>query len=213
MVEVVGRDGLHAAACHRHGRIGFEACHAQEGDERACDVLAHATTVSVVHLQVVQGEAFALTHRDAGVADVVGHPVGQHGYFLQVGLLAAYQFVHLALGFGDGGEAAVVFVDAMEPARLLTPVGSGGHHQFGGSVVEVYHVGLAPEGHQAVRGKGVDFASVLVAQGRGAAALVELKLHVLLGRQTDTVDFAHRRVTAPEGHDVVELAAHGRDEA
>ena len=39
-------------------------------------VLTDTAAVGEVHLGVVEGEAFAGAHADAGIADIVGHPVG-----------------------------------------------------------------------------------------------------------------------------------------
>ena len=86
VIEMVGRNGLHPAACHGHGRKGFESSHPQECNQRAGNVLAHATAVGVVHFQVVQGESFSLAHGDTCITDVVGYPVGKYRYFLQFGL-------------------------------------------------------------------------------------------------------------------------------
>ena len=41
--------------------------------------------------------------------------------------------------------------------------------------------------------------------------MIELELHFFFGRQTDAVHFPQGRVGRPEGYDVVELSAHGRD--
>lgn len=209
---MVGRDGLHAAARHGHGREGFESCHPQEGNQGTGNVLAHAAAVGVIHLQVVQGESFTFPHGDSRITDVVCHPVGQHGDFLHLGLLAANQFVYLLLGFRNGSKAAVVFIDAIEPARLLFPVGSGRHHQLRCGVIEIHHVRFAAEGHDFVFGEGVDFPSVLVAHGGGTVALVELELDFFFGRKADAVHFPQGRLGSPEGYDVVELPAHRGNE-
>lgn len=113
---MVGWNGFHPAASHGHGWEGFESCHSQEGYQRAGNVLAHTATVGVVHLQVVQGESFSLSHGDTCITDVVGHPVGEYCHFLQFGLFTPNEFVYFLLSFRNGGETAVVFVDSVEPA-------------------------------------------------------------------------------------------------
>ena len=116
VVEMVGRNGLHPAACHGHGRKGFESCHPQERNQCAGNVLAHPAAVGIIHLQVVQGESFSLSHGDTCITDVVGHPVGEYRHFFQFGFFTPNEFVYFLLGFRNGGETAVVFVDSVEPA-------------------------------------------------------------------------------------------------
>ena len=116
VVEMVGRNGFHPAASHSHGRKGFESCHSQEGNQRAGNVLAYTAAVGVVHFQVVQGESFSLAHGDTCITDVVGHPVGEYRHFLQFGLFTPDELVYFLLGFWNGGETAVVFIDSVEPA-------------------------------------------------------------------------------------------------
>ena len=118
---MVGGDRFDAAACHCHGGVGLEAGHAKECDQRAGDILADTTTVGVVHLEVMERVALALAHRDAGIADVVGYPVGEDGDLLHLGLFAPDQLVDFRLCLGDRLEAAVVLIDLVEPKGFLFP--------------------------------------------------------------------------------------------
>ena len=80
MVEVVGRNTFHTAACHCHSGIGFETCHTEEGYQRSGNIFTDTATVGIIHLGIVKGITFAFAHRDAGVTDIVGNPVGEDGY-------------------------------------------------------------------------------------------------------------------------------------
>ena len=160
----------------------------------------------------MQRIAFAFAHRDAGVADVVGDPVGEDGDLFHLGLLAPDQFVHFLLGFGNGVEAAVVFVHLVKPKGFVLPAWGGGHHQLGCGVEEVDHVRFAAGRHDVCADEGIGFPAVFVAHGRGAFALVELELHLFLHRDVYLIYFTDGRFGRPEGDDVVELSAHGRDE-
>ena len=100
MVEMVGRNTFHAAACHCHSRIGFETCHAKERDQCTGNVFAYTATVGIVHFCIVKRVAFAFPHRDTGVADIVGYPMGEDGNLFHLGFLSFDQFVYLFLCFG-----------------------------------------------------------------------------------------------------------------
>ena len=79
-------------------------------------------------------ETLAFTHRDSGVTDVIGYPVGQYGYLLHFRLLAFDQLVYLPLGFRDRGKASVILVNLIEPYGFIFPAGRAGHHELRGSV-------------------------------------------------------------------------------
>ena len=213
MVEMIGRNALDAASRHRHRRISLETCHTQEGDQRAGNILAYATTVGVVHLRVVKRKALPLAHADTGVADIVGHPMGQHGDLFHLRLFTFYEFVHLLLRFGQGVETAVCLVQVMKPERFIFPSRRGRHHQLRSFIKKIDHVRFTPEREHLVLGKGIHLASVFVTHRRGAGPVIELELEFLLHRHTDGVHFAPRRLVHPEGDDVIELSPHGRDES
>ena len=157
--------------------------------------------------------ALALAHRDAGVAHVVGHPVGERGDLLHLGPLAAQQFVDLLLRLRIGPEAVVVLVHLVEPARFVFPLRGGREHQLRRHVVEVHHVRLLREGLGVGHGEGHQAAPISHPDGRLALALIELILHLLVGGHVDGVDLAHGRGRDPEGDNVVELSAHRGHEA
>ena len=121
VVEVVGRNAFHTAASHRHGRIGFEACHAQECDQGSGNIFADTATVRIVHFQVVQCVAFTFAHRNAGVTDIVGNPMSENGDLFHFRLFAFDQLVHFLLGFGNSVETTVVLVYFIEPKRFVLP--------------------------------------------------------------------------------------------
>ena len=134
MVEMVGGDAFYTASRHGHRRVSLEAGHAEEGDQRTGDILADTATIGIIHFQVVKRETLAFTHRDSGVTDVIGHPVGQHGYLLHFRFLAFDQLVYLFLGFRDRSKASVILVNLIEPKGFILPAGSTGHHELRGSV-------------------------------------------------------------------------------
>ena len=154
----------------------------------------------------------AFAHGNAGVADVVGHPVRQHGDFLHLGLFPLNELVYFLLGFRNGIEASVILVYLVEPKRFILPTGRAGHHQFRSGVEQVDHVGFPLEGSDIGGGEGVHLPSFLVAHGGGALALIELELQFLLHGHGHLVYLAHRGFRRPERYDVIELPAHWRDE-
>ena len=122
---MVGRDGLHTAPCHCHCRIGLEPGHPQERNQCPGYVLADTAAVSEVHFCLVQGIALSLAHSDAGIPDIVGHPVRKDGYLLHLGLLPPDQPVHFRLGLRSRLETSVVLIDFIEPQRLVLPARGG----------------------------------------------------------------------------------------
>ena len=209
---MVGRNTLDAAAGHRHRRICLEAGHAQERNQGTGDILADTAAVSIVHLSIVQGIPLALAHGNARIPDVVGHPVGQHGYLLHFSLLSAYQLIHLLLGGRIRFKAAVVLIDLIEPQRFVPPLRSSRQHKFRCRIEKIHHIRLAIERHHVIHRKLIDLAAVLKPHRRCALTLIELELHVLLHRKRHHVDLAHGRIRTPERHDVVELPPHRRNE-
>ena len=212
MVEVVGWDAFHATTGHCHGWIGFEACHTQESDQGTGNIFTDTTTVRVVHLQVMQRVAFAFAHRDTGVTDIVGNPVGEDGDLFHLRLFAPDQFVYFLLGFGNGTETAVVFVHFVKPKGFVLPAWCAGHHQFRCGVEQVDHIRFASGWHDVCADERISFPTVLVTHGRGAFSLIELELHFFLHRDVYLIYLADSWLGCPEGDDIIELSTHGRDE-
>ena len=213
MVEVVGRYGLDARSGHRHGGVGLEACHAEHRDQQRRLVLADAAAVGEVGAGVVQGVALALAHRDARITHVVGNPVCQHGDLAHRVVNAAYQLVNLGLRLGRRVKAAVVLVHAVEPERLVAPRVGRREHQLRRHIVEVDHVGLAVERTRILYREREYLPPVGKTYRRRAGALIEFVLYVFALRNGYRIVLYHCRFRYPEGYDVVELSAHGRDEA
>ena len=212
VVELVGRYAVYPFAGHGHGGVGLESCRAEHRHQRRGLVLAHPAAVGEVHLGIVQREAFALAHRDAGIADVVGHPVRQHGDAVQLVLAAAHQLVHLLLHGRRGHERTVVFIHPIEPAALGLPVGTGGEQELALYVVVGPGACFALERHNVALGKGVERAALLVG---GLAlhlhlAVVGFVLQRLAVQDIQLVHLLLHRLLAPEGDDVVVMAPHGR---
>ena len=76
MVEMVGGYTFHPTSGHSHGRIGFETCHSQKWNQTAGNVFTYTATVCIIHFRIVQGKPFSFSHRDSGIADIIGNPVG-----------------------------------------------------------------------------------------------------------------------------------------
>ena len=115
MVEVVGRNTFHTAACHCHSGIGFETCHTEEGYQRSGNIFTDAATIGIIHLGIVKGITFAFAHRDAGVTDIVGNPVGEDGYLFHFCFLPFDKLVYLFLCFRQWSKTSVIFVNLIEP--------------------------------------------------------------------------------------------------
>ena len=217
VVELVGGDAVYAFVGHGHGSIGFKSGGAEHGYEHAGFVFADSAAVGEVHLGIVEGVAFAGSHADSGIADVVGHPVGEDGDAVVFVGGGGEEFVDFGLYFGSGDEAAVVFVHVVEPDGFGLPVGAGAEEEFGLDVVVGEGAGFAFEGGDVVFGEGVDGAVAFhgAIDGdvalRGVAAVVESEAEVFVGEDADLVDFLVDGVVAPEGDNVVEMAAHGGD--
>ena len=162
----------------------------------------------------MEGEAFAGAHADAGIADIVGHPVGEDGNGIVFRLCGEEQLVDFGLHLGGGHKGAVVLVDAIEPNGLGLPAGAGAEKEFALDVVVGEGAGFAFEGSDVVLGEGVDGAVVVdgaVDVDRAVGwAVVEFETEVFGGEHADAVDFLVDGVVGPEGDNVVEVAAHGR---
>ena len=165
MIKMVGRNTFYPTACHRHGRIGFETSHAQERNQCTCYIFADSATISIIHFSIMKCKSFSFSHRDAGIADVICHPMSQHSYFFHFGLLAFYQFIHFFLCFGQWIKTTIIFIHFIEPQRLVFPLGSGRHHQFGSCIEKVYHVWLFSERHHIIHRKAIFLATVFITHG------------------------------------------------
>ena len=159
----------------------------------------------------MEREPLALAHRDAGVADVVGHPVRENVQAVVLGLRRYQQLVDLLLDFRRGLEAAEILVHAVEPHRLGLPVFRRGHDDFRLDVVAR---------HRVARGFQREIVFVLESEEGSVAVLLRLHadiavidfvLQILVCQHTDLIHFLFHRLAVPERHDVVEVAAHGRD--
>lgn len=160
----------------------------------------------------MQGVALAIAHRDTRVTHVVGYPVGKYGNLAHRVADAAQELVDLGLCLGCRFKTAVVLVHAVEPQRLVAPRVGRREHQLGCHVVEVDHVRLALEWTGVLDRERQYLPSVGEAYRRRAYALVELVLHALAVGNRYRIVLYHRGLRHPEGYDVVEVAAHGRDE-
>ena len=160
----------------------------------------------------MQRVAFAFAHRDAAVADVVGHPVGQDADAVLLALGRSQQLAHLGGDFGRALEAAVVLVDAVEPHRFRLPVGGGAEQQLALHVVVGQCRRLMLEGHDVVTAEGVYGAVALHRRVAADAAevVVEAEVQPFGSQNIDGVHLVGDGLVAPEGHDVVEMTPHRR---
>ena len=211
VVELVGGDVLDALAGHRHRSVGLEACRSQHADEHPGLVFADAAAVAEGHLALVEREPLALAHRDAGVADVVGHPVCEDVQAVVLGLRRLQQLINLRLDFRCGLEAAEILVHAVEPHRLGLPIFRRGHDDFRLDVVARHRVARGFQ-REIVLVLESEKGAVAVFLGlHGHASVIDFVLQVLARQHTDLIDFFPHGLAVPEGDDVVEVAAHGRD--
>ena len=158
-------------------------------------------------------KSFSFSHRNAGIADVICHPMSQHSYFFHFSLLAFYQFIHFFLRFGQWIKTSIIFVHFIEPQRLVFPLGSGRHHQFGSCIEKVYHVWLFSERHHIIHRKAIFLATVFITHGWCALTLIELKLKFLLHRNAYYINFTYSRSAAPKRNNIIKLSAHRRNKA
>ena len=214
VVELVGRDIVDAFVGHCHGGISLESGSAEHGDEHRSLIFADATTVGEVHLGIVEGIAFALSHTDAGIAYVVGNPMGKDADRIHLGTGIGKESIDLELYLGSGAEAAIVLVDIVEPTRFGLPVGGGRKKEFTLDIIIGQCVRFAMEGLDIILSESV--GDEVVGGGtidRQGGVVVDLELETFGNRDRNGVDLGEDRVVGPERDDVVEMAAHRRNKA
>ena len=159
----------------------------------------------------MEREAFTLAHGDTGIADVVGHPVGEAADAVHLVLGAPQELIDFFLYSRCGLETAVVLVDAVEPAALGLPVWAGGEQQLALHIVAGESTRLALQGCDVVALEGVERAAILI--GGDSCyfqfAVIYLVLQLLAIKDVYLIHLLFDGFAAPEWYDVVEVALHG----
>ena len=121
------------------------------------------------------------------------------------------QLVHFLLDLRSGLEAAKVLVHAVEPHRLGFPVLRGGHDELRFDVVILHGVAWSHQREIILVLEGENRAVAVFFRGHRKISVVNLVVQILVSQHTDLIHFLLHGLAAPERHDVVEVAAHGRD--
>ena len=214
VVELVGRNAVDPLMCHGHGGVGLETRRTQHGDQHASLVFAYAAAVGEVHFGIVQCVALALSHADSGVADIVGHPVGQDADAVLLALCRLQQLLYFCRYLRRGDKAAVVLVHPVEPDGFRLPVRRGAQQQLRLHVIVGQGMRLMLQRNNVpcseivccavATGNGVRF-------NRAVTTVVEGKAQPFGGQHIHTVVFHIHRHAAPKGDNIVKMAAHGRN--
>ena len=115
VVKVIGRNTFYTASSHCHCGISLKARHTEEWNQGSGNILTYTASVSVIHFRIMQGISLPFTHRDAGIADIICHPMGKYSNLFHFSLLAFNKFIHLLLSFRQWSKTAIVFIHLIEP--------------------------------------------------------------------------------------------------
>ena len=159
----------------------------------------------------MKSKAFTLSHSDAGIAYIIGHPMSEDSYFLHFRFLALYQFVNLLLRFGYWVETSVIFVHLIKPTRFFAPVTCSRHHQLRSGIEQVYHIRFFLKRHDVIHGKRIHLTTGIVTHRRCALSLIELKLQLFFFGNAYAIHLSYCRLCRPERHYIIKLPAHRRN--
>mgnify|MGYP006300937907 CR=1 FL=1 len=113
--DCVGRDVFNVRACHSHGSIRFETCSPEHGNQHTRFVFTYPASVPEYSDAFMQGISLTFTHRQAGIPNIVCHPVGQQRNAVHLGLGIAHNFIYLVFDGIIEFKTAVILIDIVKP--------------------------------------------------------------------------------------------------